>query len=74
MYQVVEINSGRRTLKMVDSLPKCRRRLAELRKSRRGDNVNFLLEKSNLSDKMEYVTDRPQWANYDKRTGPRVTR
>ncbi len=53
LYQIIQTVGGKETVKMVDSLPVCNRRLKELRKSHRKDGYKFRMEPSDDTVKSE---------------------
>lgn len=74
MYQIIEIKNGKETIKMVDSLPKCNRRLKELRSSYRGKKISFRLEPSESKDKFENKPAPSGYQGGDYATRPRKVR
>jgi len=56
LYQIIETRKGTETIKLVDSLPRCNRRLKELRSSA-CPGATYKIEVSLESAKREHITD-----------------
>lgn len=70
LWQIVQTKKGKRTIKMRDSLPICKNRIAELRSSYHGvKGIKFELEKSEENDKYEAKPIGGNWRSgqYEKK-------
>lgn len=74
MHQIIQTKNGQETIKMIDTLPKCRNRLKELKDSNRGKKVSFRMEKSDQTVKFEAKPIGGEWKSGQYSQNPKVVK